>query len=69
MAIEKLKTTTKIEKLSLKHSTHQNHKKAMNSDIPHIQHKEPEHKYLIFLTPLTPSVKKNSFLHVFRIFI
>jgi len=43
--------------------------KTMNSVIPHIQHNEPEHKHLIFLTTLTPSVEKISSLHGFKIFI
>jgi len=39
-------------------------KRALHSDrSDHIQQKNPEHVYLEFLTPLTPSVEKTVNLH------
>jgi hypothetical protein len=64
MAIEKL-----TARLKYKTCTNPPFKtiKAINSDIrPQTQHKNPEHIYLKFLTPLTLSVEKTVNVHVFK---
>jgi hypothetical protein len=44
IAIEKLKTTRRLKKYSLKHSTNQNHRRNLQLRLlrPQTQHKEPE---------------------------
>jgi hypothetical protein len=58
MAIKRQKLTTR-----LKNKTWTNRQKPLkNHELklirPQTQHKNPEHTYLKFLTPLTPSVEK-----------
>ena len=58
MAIEKLKFNKTQILITIK---------AINSDIrPQTQHRNPEHIYLKFLTPLTLSVEKTVHVHMFK---
>jgi hypothetical protein len=67
MAIGKLKIYYKPQTLTWINPQIKTHKKSYELRLirPHTLHKNPEHTYLKFLTPVTPSVEKIVKFHGF----